>query len=438
VRVLVVGSGGREHALAHGLAQSAGVSEVIGAPGNPGIASLGRCLPVNAGDPTAVADLADEVDAELVVIGPEVPLVAGAVDAVEARGRLAFGPRAAAARLEGSKAWMKDVLRDAGVPTARYGVFTNDSGERAGETAALDFLDTLGGLFVIKTDGLAAGKGVVVTTDRAEARAAVRTYLSGEAFGDAGRTVVIEEGLTGPELSLLVLCDGRDAVPLAPAQDFKRIGEGDSGPNTGGMGAYSPVPIVGPELVEEVMAKAVAPTLEALGRLGAPYRGVLYAGIMLTPDGPKILEYNVRFGDPECQVVVPRLASDLATHLAEAAAGKLTTPLRWRDEAAVTVVLASEGYPAAPRTGDVIAGLDSAAEVEGVTVFHAGTAAADGRPGEVRTAGGRVLNVTALGATLADARARAYEAAGRISWPGMQYRRDIAAAAAGPETDGAR
>jgi len=431
VRVLVVGSGGREHALAHGLAQSPAVEEVIGAPGNPGIAALGRCLPVRSGDAKAVADLADEVGADLVVIGPEVPLVAGAVDAVEARGRLAFGPRAAAARLEGSKAWMKDVLHEAGVPTARYGVFANNSKERGGEAAALNFLDTMGGLYVIKTDGLAAGKGVVVTTDRNEAREAVRAYLSGQAFGDAGRTIVIEEGLSGPELSLLVLCDGRDAVPLAPAQDFKRIGEGDTGPNTGGMGAYSPVPMIGPEITEEVMAKAVAPTLEALGRLGAPYKGVLYAGIMLTPDGPKVLEYNVRFGDPECQVVVPRLASDLATHLAEAAAGKLATPLRWRDDAAVTVVLASGGYPAEPRTGDIIEGLDAAAQVEGVTVFHAGTAAVEGRPGAVRTAGGRVLNVTALGATLTDARARAYEAAGRISWPGMQYRRDIAAAAAG-------
>jgi phosphoribosylamine--glycine ligase len=379
-----------------------------------------------------VADLADEVSADLVVVGPEVPLVAGAVDAVEGRGRLAFGPRAAAARLEGSKAWMKEVLATAGVPTARYGAFTADR-----EEAALAFLDTLGDLFVVKTDGLAAGKGVVVTTSRPEAREAVRAYLSGEAFGDAGRTVVIEEGLTGPELSLLVLCDGRDAVPLAPAQDFKRIGDGDAGPNTGGMGAYSPVPIVGPDVVEEVMAKAVAPTLEALGRLGAPYRGVLYAGIMLTPSGPKILEYNVRFGDPECQVVIPRLASDLGAHLAEAAAGKLATPLRWRDEAAVTVVLASEAYPAAPRTGDVITGLDAAAEVEGVTVFHAGTVAGE-KPGEIRTAGGRVLNVTALGATLAEARRRAYDAVARISWPGLQYRRDIAAsAAAGPERGGA-
>jgi phosphoribosylamine---glycine ligase len=424
LRVLVVGSGGREHALAHGLAQSASVESVVCAPGNPGMAAIGDCVPVAAADPEAVAGLADKVSADLVVVGPEVPLVAGVVDAVEARGRLAFGPRAAAARLEGSKAWMKNVLSIAGVPTARYGAFT-----AGGQEEALRFLDTLSDVFVVKTDGLAAGKGVVVTTDRAEARDAVRAYLSGEAFGAAGRTVVIEEGLTGPELSLLVLCDGERALPLAPAQDFKRIGDGDTGPNTGGMGAYSPVPAVSPDVVEAVMAGAVTPTLEALGRLGAPYRGVLYAGLMLTPDGPKILEYNVRFCDPECQVVVPRLASDLAVHLAEAAAGKLETPLQWRDEAAVTVVLASEGYPAAPRTGDVVTGLEAAAGVDGVTVFHAGTAA-DGRPGEVRTAGGRVLNVTALGATLADARARAYEAAGKISWPGMQYRRDIAAAAA--------
>ena len=423
MRVLVVGSGGREHALAHVLSHSPAVDSVVCAPGNPGMAALGDCVPVAAANPEAVAGLADKISADLVVVGPEVPLVAGVVDAIEARGRLAFGPRAAAARLEGSKAWMKNVLAIAGVPTARYGAFTP-----AGEEAALRFLDTLSDTFVVKTDGLAAGKGVVVTGDRAEAREAVRAYLSGEAFGAAGKTVVIEEGLSGPELSLLVLCDGQRAVPLAPAQDFKRIGDGDAGPNTGGMGAYSPVPAVGPDLVEQVMTRAVTPTLEALGRLGAPYRGVLYAGLMLTPDGPKILEYNVRFGDPECQVVIPRLASDLAAHLAEAAAGKLETPLRWRDEAAVTVVLASEGYPVAPRTGDVITGLDTAAAVDGVTVFHAGTAA-DGRPGEIRTAGGRVLNVTALGATLGEARARAYEAAAKISWPGMQYRRDIAAAA---------
>ena len=421
MRVLVVGAGGREHALAWALHRSPSVAEVVCAPGNPGMAALGRCLPVSPADPGAVAALADDENVDLVVVGPEVPLVAGVVDAVTARGRLAFGPSAAAARLEGSKAWMKDVLVDAGVPTARYGAFTD-------EGPALAFLETLPGFYVIKTDGLAAGKGVVVTTNLGEAEAAVRSYLSGEAFGDAGRTVVIEEGLSGPELSLLVLCDGTEAVPLAPAQDFKRIGDGDTGPNTGGMGAYSPVPLVGPEIIEEVMAKAVAPTLSTLEGRGAPYKGVLYAGIMLTPAGPKILEYNVRFGDPECQVVVPRLASDLGEHLREAAAGRLRTPLQWRDEACVTVVLASEGYPATPRAGDPIQGVEAAEELDGVMVFHAGTAADNGGP--LTTAGGRVLNVTALGATIETARARAYEAAGRISWAGMQYRRDIAAGAA--------
>jgi phosphoribosylamine--glycine ligase len=417
MRALVVGSGGREHALGWGLARAG--HEVLGAPGNPGLAGIGRCLTVDATDPGAVAALADELDADLVVVGPEVPLVAGVVDAVEARGRLAFGPRAAGARLEGSKAWMKEVLAGAGVPTARYGAFTD-------EAAASAFLDSLPGFYVIKTDGLAAGKGVIVTESLPEAREAVRSYLSGKAFGAAGKTVVIEEGLTGPELSLLVLCDGRPdgAVPLAPAQDFKRIGEGDTGPNTGGMGAYSPVPIVGSDIVDEVMAKAVAPTLHALESRGVTYRGILYAGIMLTPEGPKILEYNVRFGDPECQVVVPRLASDLGAHLRESAEGRLRTPVVWSDEACVTVVLASEGYPAAPRSGDVIQGLEAAGEVEGVTVFHAGTKRDEG--GDVVTSGGRVLNVTAVGPSLEEARARAYRAIDRISWPGLQFRRDIA------------
>jgi phosphoribosylamine--glycine ligase len=424
VRVLVVGSGGREHALAWALARSPQVEEVVCAPGNPGMAAVGRCLPLDAADPAAVAALADDLDAGLVVVGAEVPLVAGVVDAVAARGRLAFGPGADGARLEGSKAWMKEVLVAAGVPTARHGTF-------AEEEPALAFLGSLGGLYVVKTDGLAAGKGVTVTDSRAEATDAVRRYLSGQAFGDAGRTVVIEEGLSGPELSLLVLCSGDDFVPLAPAQDFKRIGEGDSGPNTGGMGAYSPVPLAGPGVVEEVMAKAVAPTISELAGRGITYRGVLYAGLMLTAEGPKILEYNVRFGDPECQVVVPRLASDLAVHLREAAAGRLTTPVEWRDEACVTVVLASEGYPGSPRTGEPIEGLDEAAATDGVVVFHAGTRA--GPDGSVLTAGGRVLNVTGSGPTLAVARERAYAAAGRISWPGLQYRRDIAAAAVASE-----
>jgi phosphoribosylamine--glycine ligase len=357
-----------------------------------------------------------------VVVGPEVPLVAGAVDAVTARGRLAFGPTAKAAALEGSKAFMKQVLNDAGVPTARHRAFGAN-----GEEAALAFLETLPGLYVVKTDGLAAGKGVVVTESIADARDAVRSFLSGAAFGDAGRTLVIEEGLSGPELTILVLCDGRDAVPLVPTQDHKRVGDGDTGPNTGGMGAYSPVPVAGPDIVEEAMAKAVHPTLKDLARRHIEYRGILYAGLMLTVDGVKVIEYNVRFGDPECQVVIPRLTSDLFRHCYEAASGRLTTAVSFSDDACVTVVAAAEGYPAKVRSGDPIAGLDAARAVEGVTVFHAGTA----RSGdEIVTAGGRVLDVTATAPSIREARDRAYQALACISWPGMHYRHDIAGSAA--------
>jgi phosphoribosylamine--glycine ligase len=413
VNVLVVGSGGREHALAWGLSRSPAVDSVVTAPGNPGILAVGPCEPL--------AEALVRLDSfDLVVIGPEAPLVDGLADDLRARGAAVFGPSAAAARLEGSKAWMKEVLTAAGVPTARHAAF-----DETQEAEALAFLETLPGLYVVKTDGLAAGKGVVVTDSLADARDAVRAYLSGAAFGDAGRTLVIEEGLTGPELSLLVLCDGStEGVPLAPAQDFKRIGDGDTGANTGGMGAYSPVPLGSDDLVDEIMSKAVAPTLGTLAARGVEYRGVLYAGLMLTPEGAKVLEYNVRFGDPETQVVIPRLASDLAVHCLEAATGRLVTPVRFHDDACVTVVLATEGYPAAPRTGDAIAGLDAAAGLDGVEVFHAGTTA-DGDV--IRTAGGRVLDVTAVGPTIGRAHDRAYEAVRRISWPGMQYRHDIAA-----------
>jgi phosphoribosylamine--glycine ligase len=341
---------------------------------------------------------------------------------MRAHGMLVFGPGADGARLEGSKAWMKSVLAEAGVPTARHASFTADQ-----EDEALAFVERLPGLYVIKTDGLAAGKGVVVTESLDEARDTVRSYLSGHAFGDAGRTCVIEEGLTGPELSLLVVCNGTtEGWPLAPAQDFKRIGDGDRGPNTGGMGAYSPVPIAGADVVDDVMARAVAPTLHALAARDIAYRGVLYAGLMLTPDGVKVLEYNVRFGDPEAQVVLPRLASDFGELCRDAAAGGAGLDPNFRDDACVTVVLATEGYPASPRKGDVIEGLDDAEQLTGVTVFHAGTKRVDP---DLVTAGGRVLDVTAVAPTLAEARARAYEAAGRIKWPGIQYRHDIAAAA---------
>ena len=425
MKALVVGGGGREHALVWGLARSASVTEVIAAPGNPGIESLARCVAVDIKDPDAIAAVADAVEADLVVVGPEEPLVRGAVDAVTARGRLAFGPSAAGAQLEGSKRWMKELLAGAGVPTAAHASFGADD-----EDAALAFLETLDRLYVIKTDGLAAGKGVVVTESIDEAADAVRAYLSGAAFGDAGRTVVIEEGLRGPELSLLVVCNGDTdaAVPLAPAQDFKRIGDGDTGPNTGGMGAYSPVPIVGPRLIEQVMETSVFPTLHALEREGVSYRGVLYAGLMLTPDGPKVIEYNVRFGDPECEVIIPRLSSDLGELCRASAAGEPFPAVEFSDEASVTVMLASEHYPATPRTGDVITGLGSVEQRDDVVVFHAGTARAP--DGSVVTAGGRVLAVTGAGPTIERARTAAYDAVGAISWPGMQYRRDIAREAA--------
>jgi len=377
---------------------------VVVTPGNPGI-------------PDSVSEPPEEIEADLFVIGPEAPLVDGLADRLRHRGRLVFGPGTDGARLEGSKAWMKEVLVEAGVPTARYGTFTDRAAARA-------FLDRLDGLFVVKTDGLAAGKGVLVTGDREEADAAVAAYLSGDAFGDAGRRVVIEQGLTGPELSVLAVCDGTTAVPLAPAQDFKRLSDGDSGPNTGGMGAYSPVPVATERMVDDLMEEAVLPTLAALQSRGIDYRGVLYCGLMLTPDGPQVLEYNVRFGDPETQVVLPRMVDDLADLLASAAAGTLGDPPAFDDDAAVTVVCATEGYPASPCTGDAIDGAEAASDSEHVTVFYSGV---DRSGDHLVTAGGRVLAVTGKGATLAEARDRAYAGVEKISWPGMHHRVDIAA-----------
>jgi len=401
LRVCVVGSGGREHALAVALGRTA---DVVVTPGNPGI-------------PGSTPDAPAQIDADLYVIGPEIPLVAGLADELRSTGRLVFGPGADGARLEGSKVWMKDVLREAGVPTAAYGAFTDVE-------PALAFLRTLPGPWVVKTDGLAAGKGVLVTGSFEHAAADVVAKLSGVAFGDAGRQVVIEEWLDGPELSLQCVCDGRRAVPLAPAQDFKRLSDGDAGPNTGGMGAYSPVPFAGPDLVAEVLEHAVHPTLATLTARGVDYRGVLYAGIMLTSNGPKMLEYNVRFGDPEAQAVFPRSTGDLAALLAEAAAGRIESEPQFDDGAAVTVVLATGGYPLDPRTGDVIEGLEKADALPDVTVFRAGVDRdADGA---WVTAGGRVLDVTGTGADVATARATAYDAVAAISWPGMQYRTDIA------------
>lgn len=418
MRVCVVGSGGREHALAHVLARTA---DVVVTPGNAGMAA-----------PITVTDApVEEVAADLYVIGPEAPLVGGLADRLRAEGHAVLGPGADGALLEGSKAFMKEVLRAAGIPTARFATF--DALER---DAALAFLESLPGPWVIKTDGLTAGKGVLVARTLEEARADVVAKLSGASFGDAGRTVVIEEGLEGEECSLLVLCDGTRAVPMVPAQDFKRIGEGDTGPNTGGMGAYAPMPQVSPDTVDALMATVVLPLVEELRRRGIDYRGVLYAGLMLTPDGAKVLEYNVRFGDPEAQVVLPLLGSDATELFLAAANGALdeVAPPTFTGDAAVCVVLASQGYPEDPRTGEVIGGLrasgQSVADVAGVTVFHAGTRRLD-PAGPFHTAGGRVLGVTAVAPTLAEARSNAYAAAAPIEWDGVQMRRDIAEVAAG-------
>jgi phosphoribosylamine--glycine ligase len=371
---------------------------------------------------------AAEVEADLVVIGPEAPLVDGLADRLRARGRRVFGPGADGARLEGSKAFMKELLERAGVPTARFAVFDRVE-------PALAYLRSVAGPWVVKTDGLAAGKGVLVAERLADAEADVVAKLSGAAFGDAGRRVVIEEALVGRECSLLVLCDGARVIPLAPAEDFKRIGDGDVGPNTGGMGAYSPVPGLDPDLTDELVDRAVEPLVAELRRRGIDYRGVLYAGLMLTADGPRVLEFNVRFGDPEAQAVLPRLAADPVALLGAAADGRLG-PDRpgFSDEAAVCVVLAAAGYPGAPVTGDPISGLGPDGQLDpaapGVSVFHAGTARAD-PAGPFTVAGGRVLGVSGLAPSLAEARRRAYAGAGRIDWPGAQRRGDIAERAAG-------
>ena len=415
--VLVVGAGGREHALAHTLARSADVVVAPGNPGMPGTSPEGHAITVSSSPPS-------EIDADLVVIGPEAPLVDGLADRLRAQGKSVVGPGADGARLEGSKAFMKEVLAEAGVPTARYAAF-----DRVDE--ATDFLRSLPGPWVVKTDGLAAGKGVLVAESLAEAIADVEAKLSGAAFGAAGRRVVIEEGMAGPECSLMALCDGRHVVALAPAQDAKRLGEGDAGPNTGGMGAFSPIPALDAADVDSLMDTAVEPLLAALRIRGIDSRGVLYAGLMLTDEGPKVLEYNVRFGDPEAECVLVRLASDPFELLASVAGGSLQDAPRFTDDAAVCVVVASPGYPGATETGGLISGLDQRGQlevpIEGVTVFHAGTARdAEGR---FVTAGGRVLGITAVARGPEEARRRAYAGVAGIGWPGAQVRTDIGAAA---------
>ncbi|NUT33010.1 MAG: phosphoribosylamine--glycine ligase [Hamadaea sp.] len=406
MRVLLIGSGGREHALAVALAEDPAVEELIAAPGNPGIAQVARLESVDPLDPAAVAELAVRESADLVVVGPEAPLVAGVADAVRAQGVACFGPSKAAAQLEGSKAFAKDVMLTAGVPTAGAATCTT-------EQEASDALDRFGAPYVVKNDGLAAGKGVVVTDDRDAALRHAR---------DCGR-VVIEEYLDGPEVSLFVITDGQAAVPLLPAQDFKRIGDGDTGPNTGGMGAYAPLPWTSPDLVPTVMRDVVEPTLAEMRRRGTPFAGLLYVGLAITSAGPKVIEFNARFGDPETQVVLPLLETPLAAVLLAAATGRLAElpPLAWSAQSAVTVVVAAAGYPGQVRGGDVITG----AEAPGI--LHAGTGVRDG---ELITAGGRVLSCTAVGADLTEARERAYNLVAQVKLDGSQFRTDIALAAA--------
>lgn len=409
-RVVVVGSGGREHALAWSLAKSA---SVVVTPGNDGMRAAGlECTS------TSPVDL----DADLFVIGPDLPLVAGLADTLRHQDKIVFGPNADGAQLEGSKSYMKELLETANVPTAAYGSFTD-------EAEALTMLRSMAPPYVVKTNGLAAGKGVLVTHSLPEAEADVCAKLSGQSFGDAGDTIVIEEGLEGEECSLFVLCDGARAVALPPAQDFKRLGTGGVGPNTGGMGAFCPLPSMSLSLVDDVMRHFVEPTMRELRRRGVDYRGVLYAGLMLTPSGPKLLEYNVRFGDPETQALLPLVADDLTELLSAAAHGQMVAAPRIYEGGSVTVILAASGYPTQPLYGAVIEGLGPdgqlAVPVEGVMVFHAGTKRdSDGR---FTVAGGRVVAVTATAHSVATARERAYAAAATITFAGCQMRTDVAA-----------
>ncbi|ESX88957.1 phosphoribosylamine--glycine ligase [Mesorhizobium sp. LNJC405B00] len=414
MRVLLIGSGGREHALAWKIAASPLLTRLYAAPGNPGVAREAELVKLNISDHAAAATFCKDNAIDLVVVGPEGPLVAGIADDLRGEGIRVFGPSKRAARLEGSKGFTKDLCAKYGIPTAAYGRFTELAAAKA-------YVEKVGAPIVIKADGLAAGKGVTIAMTLDEARAALDACFDG-AFGDAGAEVVVEEFMTGEEASFFCLCDGTTALPFGTAQDHKRVGDGDTGPNTGGMGAYSPAPVMSPEMVERTMREIVEPTMHGMAELGAPFAGILFAGLMITDKGPKLIEYNTRFGDPECQVLMMRLKDDLLVLLNAAVDGQLAhSSIRWRDDAALTVVMAAQGYPGTPEKGSVIRGLEEAAG-DGVEIFHAGTAI---NGGALVANGGRVLNVTASGKTVGEAQSRAYAALDRIDWPQGFCRRDI-------------
>jgi len=415
MKILLIGSGGREHALAWAISASPLCDTLFIAPGNPGTAHCGENVVIDIADHAAVVAFCHLQGIGLVVVGPEGPLVAGIADDLRAAGTKVFGPSKAAAQLEGSKGFTKELCAEFGIPTAGFGRFGDAASAKA-------YVASQGAPIVIKADGLAAGKGVIMAQTMDEANEAIDMMFSGS-FGAAGAEVVVEEWMIGEEASFFALCDGKHALALASAQDHKRVGDGDTGPNTGGMGAYSPAPVMTPALTERVMAEIIRPTLAGMMKRGTPFQGVLFAGLMITAQGPKLIEYNTRFGDPECEVLMPRLKSDIVPALLAACDGMLDqVDLRWHDEAALTVVLAAKGYPAKPETGSVIRDVEKAEALDDVLVFHAGTKL---KNGDLVASGGRVLNVVALGKSVGEAQARAYEAVDKIDWPGGFCRRDI-------------
>ncbi|WP_213951681.1 phosphoribosylamine--glycine ligase [Tepidanaerobacter syntrophicus] len=415
MKVLVVGGGGREHAIVWKLAKSPKIDELYAAPGNPGIGRLATCVNIAAEDIPGLAEFAKKNNIDLTVVGPEAPLVAGIVDEFKNRGLTVFGPDKAAAQIEGSKIFSKNLMKKYNIPTADYKVFEDPND-------AISCIDTAPMPIVVKADGLAAGKGVIIAPDRSTAKEAVKTMMIDKAFGKSGSRIVLEEYLEGPEVTVLAFCDGKRAVPMVSSRDHKRVFDNNKGPNTGGMGAVSPAPAYTPEIAEIVERDIIQRTIDAMASEGAPFQGVLYTGLMITKNGPKVLEYNCRFGDPEAQVVIPRLKTDLVEVMQAVIDGDLTNAkIEWKSEVAVCVVIASGGYPGHYETGKVISGLDDA-EKNGSIVFHAGTAEKDGK---IITAGGRVLGVTALGKDVDEARKLAYESVSKIRFEGMHYRKDI-------------